>query len=297
MDQWIAVKTFIRVVESGSLSGAARLLKVGQPAVSRTIAALERHLGSQLLLRTTRRVVVTDAGARYYETIKSAVDAIEEAEQTLRGSTTGIAGLLRVAAPVTFGRLLVVPSLGPFLDAHPRLRLELVLDDRPVDIVQERIDVALRVGTLRESRLVAKRLAVAPRVVVGAPAYLARRGTPITPADLHAHDIVTFGRSDVEQEWQFRHGTSSIAVRVPSRLQISAAEGVRAAVLSGLGLAVTSRWMFAPELQSGSVLPVLAGYDLDPVELWAVWPSRRAPARVKAFLEFVQRSLDQSSPP
>jgi len=293
MDQWTALRTFTQVVESGSLSAAARLLKVGQPAVSRTIATLERHLGSQLLLRTTRRVVVTDAGSRYYESIKPAVEAIEEAEQTLRSTTAGIAGLLRVAAPVTFGRLLVVPSLGPFLDAHPRLRLELVLDDRPVDVLQERIDVALRVGTLHESRLVARRLAVARRIVVGSPGYLTRRGIPTTPAELHGHDIVTYGKADSEQEWQFRSGTGSTAVRVPSRLHISAAEGVRAAVLAGLGLAVASHWMFGPELQSGEVLPVLAGYDLDPVELWAVLPGRRAPARARAFLEFFQRSLDQ----
>jgi DNA-binding transcriptional LysR family regulator len=292
MDQWTALRTFAQVVESGSLSAAARLLKVGQPAVSRTIATLERHLGSPLLLRTTRRVVVTEAGSRYYESIKPALEAIEEAEQALRSATAGIAGLLRVAAPVTFGRLHVVPHLGPFLDMHPRLRLELVLDDRPVDVIQERIDVALRVGKLRESRLVARRLAIARRVVVGSPGYLTRRGIPLTPADLHAHDIVTYGQTDSEQEWLFRSGTGTTAVRVPSRLHISAAEGVRAAVLSDLGLSVASHWMFRPELQSGKVMPVLAGYTLDPVELWAVLPNRRTSARTRAFLEFVQRSLE-----
>jgi DNA-binding transcriptional LysR family regulator len=297
LDRWLAVRAFIRVVETGSLSAAARSLKVGQPAVSKAVAALERHLGSQLLLRSTRRTVVTEAGSRYYEVAKPAFDSLEEAEQITRGNASGIVGVLRVAAPVTFGRLHVVPALGPFLDANPRLQLEFVLDDRSVDVVEERIDVALRVGAIRQASLIARRLSTAPRLVVASPAYLARRGTPSTPGDLLAHDVVIYTQRDGGNEWTFRSGTANTSVRIPERLSMTAAEGVRAAVLAGLGLTIASRWMFGPELASGAVLAVLTEYQLDPIDLWAVLPSRRAPARARAFIDFVQRTHVRASEP
>jgi DNA-binding transcriptional LysR family regulator len=292
MDRWLALRAFIRVVETGSLSAAARSLKVGQPAVSKAIAALERHLGSQLLLRTTRRTVVTEAGSRYYELAKPAFDSLEEAEQIARSNASGIVGVLRVAAPVTFGRLHIVPAMGPFLDANPRLQIELVLDDRTVDVVAERIDVALRMGAIRQASLIARRLSTAPRVVVASPAYLARRGAPTSPGDLLAHDVVVYAQRDGGgNEWKFRSGTGSTSIRVPERFSVTAAEGVRAAVLAGWGLTIASRWMFGPELESGAVLALLTEYQLEPIDLWAVLPSRRAPSRARAFIEFVQKTL------
>jgi DNA-binding transcriptional LysR family regulator len=291
MDRWLAVRAFIRVVESGSLSGAARSLGVGQPAVSKVVAALERHLGCQLLLRTTRRTVVTDAGSRYYDLVKPAFDSLEEAEEMARGSAASITGLLRVAAPVTFGRLHVVPALGTFLEPHPHMKMEFVLDDRTIDVVEEGIDVALRLGPIRQGSLIARRLASAPRLVVASPAYIARRGLPATPGDLLRHDVVVYSQAGGGYDWVFRSSTGNTSVRVADRLSVTAAEGVRAAVLAGLGLCIASRWMFGPELESGAVLPVLTDHQLEPIDLWAVLPSRRTSVRVRMFLDFIQRKL------
>jgi DNA-binding transcriptional LysR family regulator len=245
----------------------------------------------QLLHRTTRRLVVTDAGSRYYELAKPAFESLDEAEQIVRGQATGIAGRLRVAAPVTFGRLHVVPALGSFLDAHPKMQLDFMLDDRPIDIVEQQVDVSLQLGTLRQSSFVVRRVASAPRLVLASPAYLARRGTPLTPGDLLGHEVVVYTQPGGGPKWIFRHGSGNTSVQVSERLSISGAEGVRAAVLAGLGLTIASRWMFAPELASGEVLRVLGQYELDAMDLWAVLPNRRAPARARLFLDFIQRIL------
>jgi DNA-binding transcriptional LysR family regulator len=294
------MQALVRVVETGSVSGAARSLRVGQPTISKALSALERDLGVQLLVRTTRKVMATEAGLRYYEHARSAIEAAEEAEGSARGTAVGVHGRLRLAAPVTFGRLIVVPALGQFLQAHPRLQLECMLDDRAVDIVNEGIDLALRTGPQPSSTLIARRLASAARYVVGAPSYLARRGRPKHPSDLLRHDIILYDQRGTVQrhgvtDWRFKSHTGETSVRVADRLIMTAAEGVRAAVLAGLGLAIGSSWMFGAELASGAVLPVLDEYQLAPLDLWAILPSRRVPARTRALLDHLQPYLDRCS--
>jgi DNA-binding transcriptional LysR family regulator len=292
MDRLHEMEMFVRVVEAGSFSSAARDLSLGQPAVSKTIASLEDRLGVRLLTRSTRKLSPTEAGAAFYERALRAITEANEAEAAARGVGAGLEGRLRISAPVTFSRLHLVPKLGEFFDAHPKVQLDLVMDDRMVDLVAENIDVGLRLGVLTDSALKARKLAQTDRLVVASPAYLGRRGLPRTPADLLEHDGIIYGQSSGGQEWLFRRGTSETSVYLKTRLRLSAAEGVREAVLAGQGFAIASRWMFAPELKSGELAIVLAEWTLPPMDLWGIYPSGRlTSAKARAFIEWFQKTI------
>ena len=216
----------------------------------------------------------------------------DEADSAARGEGAGLEGRLRVCASVTFARLHVVPRIGEFIEAHPNLSLDLVMDDRYVDLLEENIDVALRAGELSDSSLTARRLATCDRHVVASPAYLERMGTPATPIDLLAHTAIVYTQGLVAEEWRFRRGTADTSVRIPTRLSFSAAEGVREAVIAGLGLAISAQWMMDPELTSGSVVPVLADWKLPSADLWALYPSGRLPtAKARAFVNWFTGSF------
>jgi DNA-binding transcriptional LysR family regulator len=286
------MEVFVRVVETGSFSAAARALKTGQPAISKTIAGLEERLGVRLLVRTTRRLSPTEAGVAFYERALRAIAEANEAEAAAQGAGAGLEGRLRISSPVTFARLHLVPRLGAFLDAHPKVRLELVMDDRTIDLVAENIDAALRLGALTDSALVARRLAQRERLVVASPAYLARRGVPSTPADLLEHDAIAYGQSSGGGEWRFRQGTSETSIHIHTRLTLSAAEGVRAAVIAGQGFAISSRWMFAPELESGEVVSVLDEWTLPSMDLWVIYPSGRLTStKTRAFVKWFEKII------
>lgn len=294
MDRLREMEMFVRVVEAGSLSAAARDLKFGQPAISKMIAALEDRLSVRLLVRSTRRLSPTEAGVAFYERALRAIAEANEADAAARGAGAGLEGRLRISAPVTFARLHLVPKLGAFLDTHPKLRLELVMDDRMIDLVAENIDAALRLGTLTDSSLTARKLAQAERYVVASPAYLARRGRPSIPTDLLEHDSIIYGQSAGGQEWLFRRGTSETSIRLRARLTLSAAEGVREAVLAGEGFAVTSHWMFAPELASGAVVPVLKEWTLPPMDLWVIYPSGKLTStKARAFVKWFEAIMNE----
>jgi DNA-binding transcriptional LysR family regulator len=291
MDRLASMETFIRVVETGSFSGAARQLRVGQPAVSKMIAQLESYLGVKLLTRSTRGLTPTEAGLGYLERARRAIEEADEAELAARGAGTGLKGRLRICAAVTFARIHLIPLLPQFLAQHPDLDLEIVLDDRQIDLVQEGIDVALRMGKLVDSTLTARRVARCKRLVLGTPGYFDRVGTPASPADLSKHQTVIYLQEG--SVWSFQRDGSEAAVKVRSRLKVTAAEGVRAAVLAHVGLAIASEWMFTPELRSGAVHAVLAEWSLPPHDLWAVFPTgRSATAKARAFVDFFERSFN-----
>jgi DNA-binding transcriptional LysR family regulator len=296
MDRLREMEIFVRVVEAGSFSAAARDLNMGQPAVSKTIASLEDRLGVRLLTRSTRKLSPTEAGTAFYERAVRAIGEADEAEAAAQGAGAGLEGRLRVSAPVTFSRLHLVPKLGSFLDAHPKVQLELLMDDRDVDLVAENIDAALRMGVLTDSALRARKLGQAERLVVASPSYLARRGVPRTPADLLEHDGVIYGQSSGGQEWLFRRGTSETSVYLRTRLKLSAAEGVREAVLAGQGFAIASRWMFTPELKSGEVVSILEEWTLPPMDLWVIYPSGRlTSAKARAFIKWFEKIITQAA--
>ena len=245
MDRLASMETFVRVVETGSFSGAARQLRVGQPAVSKSVAQLEEYLGVKLLTRSTRGLTPTEAGLGYLERARRTLDEASEAELAARGAGPGLKGRLRICAAVTFARIHVIPMLPKFLTQNPELELEVVLDDRQIDLVQEGIDVALRMGKMMDSTLTARRIARCKRLVLGTPAYFDRAATPSTPSELSKHQAVVYlqGEGSV---WSFRRETFELAVTVQSRLRVTAAEGVRAAVLADVGLTIASVWMFSP---------------------------------------------------
>lgn len=292
MDRLASMETFVRVVETGSFSGAARQLRVGQPAVSKSIAQLEEYLGVKLLTRSTRGLTPTEAGLGYLERARRALEEAAEAELAARGAGAGLKGRLRICAAVTFARIHLIPLLPKFLSQHPDLELEVVLDDRQIDLVQEGIDVALRMGKMMDSTLTARRIARCKRLVLGTPAYFDRAGTPATPSDLSKHQAVVYlqGEGSV---WSFRRESTELAVTVQGRLRVTAAEGVRAAVLADAGLTIASEWMFSPELQSGTVRAVLPEWSLPALDLWAVLPSgRAATAKARALVDFFERTFN-----
>lgn len=293
MDRLSVMETYVCVVETGSFSAAARRLDVGQPAVSKAIAQLEKRLGTRLLMRSTRGLTPTEAGEHFYEGARRTIANANEAELAARGSSEGFVGRLRVCAPVTFARLHVIPRLGGFLDAHPDLHVEVVLDDRPIDLLAEGIDVALRLGDPDDSSMTGRKLGEARRFVLGTPAYFARAGEPTVPADLAAHQSVVYAQAaGGSGAWTFRRRGEVASVALVSRMSVSAAEGVRAAVLADMGLAVGSEWMFAPELASGAVKVVLADWYLPTIALWAIYPSGRlASTKARAFVEFVHKAM------
>jgi DNA-binding transcriptional LysR family regulator len=293
MDRLAAIEIFIRVVDTGSFSAAARHFDIGQPAASKAVAQLEEWLGVKLLLRSTRALTPTEAGQNFYQRARRAVEEADEAVLAARGTAAGLTGKLRVSAAVCFARLHIVPRLPVFLEQHPDLDLELVLDDRNIDLVEEGIDLALRMGELADSNMTARRIAVARRRVLATPAYLARHGMPQAPADLHAHRAVVYTR-DVGggEEWTFRRDTAELPVRLQGRVRISATEGLRAAVFADMGLAVASEWAFWPELQSGAVVSVMDDWTLPAIPLSAVYPTgRQASSKARQFTAFVEECL------
>lgn len=292
MDRLAAMEAFVLVVDTGSFSAAARRLNVGQPAVSKLVAQLEERLGVKLLVRTTRGLTATEAGLNYYERARRSIEEADEAESAARGAGSGLTGRLRICGAITFARIHLMPRLPEFLARHPELEMEVVLDDRNIDLVQEGIDVALRMGQLSDSSLTARRIVSGRHVVVGTPAYFERTGRPTAPGDLAAHQAVIYDQEAGGQDWTFRRGDAEIAVTLKGRLRVSAAEGVRAAVLANAGVAVASEWMFSPEIADRTVQMVLQDWELPRIDLWAVFPAgRTATTKARTFTQFVQEVM------
>ncbi len=292
MDRLAAMEAFVLVVDTGSFSAAARRLNVGQPAVSKLVAQLEDRLGVKLLVRTTRGLTATEAGLNYYERARRSIEEADEAELAARGAARGLTGRLRVCAAVTFARLHLMPRIPEFLARHPELEMEIVLDDRNIDLVQEGIDIALRMGRLADSTLTARRIASGRQVVVGTSTYFARVGQPTVPGDLTTHEAVIYAQKGGGADWTFQRDGAEIAVTLKGRLRVSAAEGVRAAVLANAGIAITSEWMFAPEIADATVEVVLQDWQLPRIDLWAVSPAGRTPTtKARTFTQFVEEVM------
>ncbi|CAN7781189.1 LysR family transcriptional regulator [Caballeronia sp. LjRoot34] len=292
MDRLAAIEIFIRVVDTGSFSAAARHYDLGQPAVSKAIAQLEEWLGVKLLLRSTRALTPTEAGTSFYQRARRAIEETDEAVLAARGAASGLSGKLRVSAAVCFARLHIVPQLSEFLEQHPDLDLEMVLDDRNIDLVDEGIDLALRMGELADSNMTARRIGEARRRVIGTPEYFERYGFPKAPADLLGHRAVIYTRDGGGEDWTFRKETAEVSVKLQGRVKISATEGVRAAVIAGMGITIASEWAFTPELKSGVVISVMDDWILPTISLSAVYPTGRlASTKARQFASFAEACL------
>jgi DNA-binding transcriptional LysR family regulator len=289
MDRHLAMETFVRVVDTGSFSAAASQMSVGQPAVSKAIAQLEDWLGVRLLLRSTRSLTPTEAGTNFYVRAKRSIEEAEEAVLAARGAGAALSGKLRISASVCFGRLHIMRHLDRFLEKHPELEIDMVLDDRPINLIEEGIDVAFRSGSRVDSTLVARKLGQARRLVMATPKYFAKHGEPKSPAELIAHQTVIYTPDGGGVSWTFRQASAETSVAVGGRLKVTAAEGLREAVFAHLGIAITSEWNFAPELASGIVASVLNDWELPTLDLWAVYPTgRMASAKAREFASFVE---------
>lgn len=286
---------FVRVAETGSFSRAGRELGLAQPTVSRIIVGLEERLGVKLLLRTTRKVTVTEAGALLHDRARALLAEVEEVEQMVRG-TAGVSGTLRVATPVTFGAREISPRMGEFLAAYPDLRVELLMADRRVDLLDEGVDLAIRMGTLDDSTFTSRRIATAPRHVIASPAYLARHGAPLTPQDLLGHSII-LGQSPGTAIWVLtRPGGREVSLKLHARLVATSMEGVMAAVVAGLGLAAVSSFACGLERARGEVVTVLDDHTLPTIDVHAVLPAgRRPPAKARLFIDHLAAGLARAA--
>jgi DNA-binding transcriptional LysR family regulator len=287
---------FVRTVESGSFSKAAREFGLSQPSVSRSIAALERRLGVKLLIRTTRQVSATDAGDALVGRARDALLAIDEAESAARGADR-LAGLLRVALPPEYGVRRVVPLLPAFFAQHPLLKIDLMMSDRYENLIAEGADVALRIGDLPDSSFVARKLESARRLFIASPSYLGGRGAPVSLADLAGHDVIG-GPADVGDEtWIGRRNGRIERQLVSFRVRSRSATGVVACAVAGLGVATASIWMCAEALASGEAVEILTDYALDPVQAYVVFPAgRRSSQRARAFSDYLEQALSPVHP-
>jgi DNA-binding transcriptional LysR family regulator len=303
MDRLQGMQTFVRVVESGSFSAVARETRSTQSAVSKQVAALERALGAQLLARTTRSLALTEAGERYFEQARRLVAEVAEAETALRAGEQQLQGWLRVAASGAFGRLKLLPLVQSFLAAHPGVRIDLRLADGFIDLVEQGIDVAVRIGELADSSLTARRVGTTRRGLMASRRYLqappAGLGPPRQPDDLLAHDCIVYSELASGNAWRFVAGPgagveagSVHTVRVGGALQTNSTEIVRAAVLGGQGLGYSPAFLFEAELAQGEVVELLADWTVQDLPVHLVSPpQRRHSAKVRAFGDHVAAGL------
>ncbi|URI07016.1 LysR family transcriptional regulator [Aquincola tertiaricarbonis] len=295
MDRLTAMQTFVRVVESGSFTAVAREMHSTQSAVSKQVAALERQLGARLLSRSTRSLALTEEGERYFEQARRLVAEIAEAEASLRRGEQQLTGWLRVAASVGFGRLRVLPLVQQFMAQHPGVRIDLRLHDGFIDLVEHGIDLAVRIGELADSSLVARRVATSRRAVLVSRRYLqslprALR-TPRTPEDLQQLDCIVYTELATGNAWRFIAGPGApvaagteVTLRAQGSFQTNSTEAVRAAVLAGMGIGYVPTWLLAEELATGEVRQLLPHWAAPALPLHLVSPAqRRQSAKVRAF--------------
>lgn len=285
MDQLEAMRVFVAVARDGSLSSAGRRLGIPVATVSRKLAALERHVGVRLLSRTTRRTALTEAGRRYLDTCQRVLTQIEEADRSLSGEEQELHGVLAVTAPVAFGRLYVLPVVAEFLRAHPRLDVRLALDDRNLEMIDAGIDVAVRIGPLPDSSLVATRAGSIRSLTCASPGYLRERGRPVRPEDLASHDCITFSVLASPERWSFPAGRGTRSVAVRSRLAVTTAEAAIDAAAAGLGVTRVLSYQAAAAIAAGRLVPILERFEPAPVPVNVLHGEGRAPrAKVREFV-------------
>lgn len=288
MDRMGAISLFVRVVDGGSFSAVARTLGVGQPAVSKQIAALEAHLGAQLLQRTSRSLALTEAGRDFYESGVRLLGDLEAAESRVGRGRISPTGLVRANVTPVFGRIHIVPRLSEFFELYPGVAVELVVTDHLVNLVEDGVDVGVHNGELSDSSLIARKIAQTPIVTVATPAYLAAHGEPRTPDELEGHACVIYAPRGAPRIWRFAGRFGPIAHQPKGAFRTNDAEQIRAAVLADMGLAHTPGWLFASEIASGAVRPVLTDYERAKLAISAVRPGGRFLAsKVRVFIDFL----------
>ncbi|MEO8309525.1 MAG: LysR family transcriptional regulator [Pseudomonadota bacterium] len=293
MDRITGIELFIRVVETGSFSKAAIEVGITQPTATKAVAAMEKRLGARLLHRSTRGVMLSEVGALYYEKCKLIAREVDEADNLATLLQSKVGGTLRISTSVAFGRRVLIPLVLRYMNMHPEVTIDLSFDDRYVNLVEQGVDLAIRMGPMADSTLGARYLGTNPWVMVASPSYLKERGTPRSAADLPAHDCVVYSSVQGDDRWSLKTATGekmSVPVRGPLRSNNLSA--ILAAALAGMGLAVVPWYVARKSLDDGTVQPVLSDHSLPEQEVHAVFPSPKlVPQKVTSFSGFLQQSL------
>jgi len=296
MDRLIAMNMFVRVVETGSFSAVAKEINSTQPTISKNVAELESWLGAKLLNRSTRSLRLTETGTDYYERCVAILQDVEEAEQIVGQLQTQPKGLVRVSAAVAFGRLHIVPRLNGFFERYPDIKVDVRLNDRAVDLVEEGVDVAFRMGDLPDSSLIAKKLCTSPIVIVASPEYLKRNGIPQHPRDLKDHNYLFYSDGASRQEIAFQENGNPLYVRAEGRFTTNNSEALRAALLEGMGISCPPRWLIGDAISAGDLVSILDDFRPSELNLFAVYPpGRHLPSKVRCFIDYFAEQLKDCS--
>lgn len=288
MDKLQAMQLFVRVVEAGSFTAGAAQMGISRALASKQIQTLEDALGVRLLNRTTRRISLTDPGRNYHERVIHVLDALAEAETEAAELQVEPRGRMRVSVPISFAVRHLAPALAEFQRRFPRLELELGLNDRRVDLVDEGFDMAIRIGRLADSSLVARRIAPASLVIVAAPKYLEQAGTPAHPDELAAHSCLIYTLTSKSDEWSFERAGHAVTVKLKGRLFVNNGDYVAAAAIDGAGIGLLPAFITCDALQAGQLVEVLADWTIPPLGIYAVYPQTRAlPAKTRVLIDFL----------
>ncbi|AXF10741.1 LysR family transcriptional regulator [Paraburkholderia graminis] len=289
MDRFDELNAFFAVVEASGFSAAARRIGESQSAISKAVNALEKRLGVALLHRSTRKVTLTDLGRLYYDRMRPLVDEIQVADSELTSTTLEVSGLIRIAAPSTFGRLHVLPLIPGLLARHPGLRIDMVLSDAVRDMVEDRIDLAIRVSPVEEPDSVVRRVAATSLVCAGSRRYFEQHGVPRTPADLADHNCLVYGEMT---DWPFAGPQGPFNLPVRGNLSSNSVETILAGVLAGVGIGMFHRASLVGEFQQSDIVTVLDDFVQQPREVSLIWPKRRfVPTRVRSATDFLAGAL------
>ena len=284
---------FVRVVDAGSFTGAAEQLRLSRPVVSKYVSRLEDRLGVRLLNRTTRRLSLTEAGRIFHQRSQRGLQDIEQAEEEVSRLQENPRGVLRLNTPMSFGILHIAPLLPEFQARYPDVSIDMNLDDRQVDVIEEGFDVSVRIAELPDSSLVARRLAPCRHVVVAAPAYLERHGTPRRPEDLRDHNIITFSYQASMADWHFiAPDKRPVSVAVSGAMQANNSLALREALLAGAGIMRTPTFVVGQDIQAGRLAPLLGNYQALEISIFLVYPQRRhLSPKVRAFVDFMAEKI------
>ncbi len=298
MNTLSAMRAFAAIVELGAFARAAEQLGISTTATSRLVADLEKHLGAQLLQRSTRRLNLTEAGAAYFERCRQILADIDEAEAAAGGSDASPRGVLRINLPVSFGLRYVAPRIPEFCARYPDLRLEVSFSDQVVELVEEGIDMAVRIGLELKTSLIARPLAPVRLVCHAAPAYLERHGWPQVPDDLRRHRCLTYSYAATGDTWRFQHGGREYPVPIKAAFRANSGDMIRLATLAGQGVALQPTFLVGDDLRAGQLLRILPGFEVAERRAWAVYqPGSRRSARVQAFYAFLREGFGDGEPP
>lgn len=298
MDRLQSMRVFATVVETGSFVRAAEHLQLSATATSRYVAELEKFLGAQLLQRSTRRLNLTEVGANYYDRCRLILADVEEAEAQAATAEAQPKGLLRISLPHSLGLRYIAPLMPEFCKRYPDLQLEFNFSERTIDLVEEGIDMAIRITADLKTSLVARKLAPADIICCASPDYLARYGTPQMPDDLRHHNCMTYSYSPTGNTWTFRREGKEVSVQVKGQLRANNGDMNRLAAIDGLGIITLPTFMVCEELRTGSLVPILSEYQLPRLTVYAVYlPGARRAARIKAMTEYLWTALGEGHPP